>query len=680
MVNFKKNRNMKKIIGSFILILVANVSSIFSQNQSTDYDPHTLFSPIFYTHNGNSYRTASGAPGPDYWQNSVNYKIKATLDAEKNQLKGTIHIDYTNNSPDDLSYVWVHLDQNLFRKDSRGNLMVPEKGSRFGSKDDFTEGFSLSNFQVKSGKKEYKKGEVTGLISTKKSDPTYTVLQEDTRLQVKLSSPITAKGGKLSLDIDFEFTLPQNGSDRMGYMTAKNGKIFSLAQWFPRMAVYDDVIGWNANPYLGAGEFYLEYGNIDYDITVPEDLIVLGSGELTNAEDVLSPRIYKKWEKAKKSDTKVEIISEIDVPTFDSANYTVPRRTKTWKYSIKNARDAAWSASRAFTLDGAKINLPSGKTALALSAQPKESHSNLAYGRGWEYVKNSVEFYSKMLYEYPYPMAINIASNQLGMEYPGIVFCSWKTTGAGVWGVIDHEFGHGWFPMIVGSNEKKYGWMDEGFNTFINELSGRNFNNGEFKASSALPTSLAAKRLAEKSSEYVMLQPDGIKERNIGLQLYYKPGIGLKLLREEILGEERFDYAFRTYIKNWAFKHPTPSDFFRSIENAAGEDLSWFWRSWFIKDYTLDQAIKDVKRKDSTWTVEIVNLKRMAMPVHLTATTLSGKKIVRKQAVDVWMRNSIWEINIPSEEEIVKIELDAENKFPDIDRDNNLWKKIIPSK
>jgi len=264
------------------------------------------------------------------------------------------------------------------------------------------------------------------------------------------------------------------------------------------------------------------------------------------------------------------------------------------------------------------------------------------------------------------------------MEYPGIVFCGWTAKKAGAWGVIDHEFGHTWFPMIVGSNERKYGWMDEGFNTFINGISKSNFNKGEYAGPPADLNRIGKAVIGNPIYENIMQMPDGMAERNIGVNLYSKPGWGLDILRNQILGEDRFDYAFRQYIKNWAFKHPTPFDFFRSMENGAGEDLAWFWRSWWLNSWKMDQgiaAVEQVKKDDKLvgYNIKVVNLEKMPMPIILQVKTKSGKTEIVKVPVDVWMKNTSWLVRFPTTEEIESVTLDPNKVLPDSNPDNNTW-------
>ena len=630
-------------------------------NPVNKYNYHDAFAPHFYTKNGTPTRSASGQPGVEYWQNRADYQITAKLNATTNEIVGTDIITYTNNSPDKLSFVWLNLDQNLFKNDSRGNAVVPLTGSRNGAQGQvFDGGNKIKSVKVISGGKK-----------TTETDVKYVVT--DTRMQIFFPQELASKGGSVKIKIEFSFIAPFEGSDRMGVLETKNGKIFTIAQWYPRMCVYDDVRGWNTAPYLGASEFYLEYGNFDVKLTVPANHYVVGSGELLNGAEVLPAEQFKRYKEASQSDKTVMIRSAEEVAATANANATAE---KTWHYQIKNARDFSWASSPAFILDGAKINLPSGKKALALSAYPVESNGNNAWERSTEYVKASIEHYSKQWFEYPYPAATNVAGNEGGMEYPGIVFCGWKSKGQDLWGVTDHEFGHIWFPMIVGSNERLFGWMDEGFNTFINSLSTAAFNNGEYKEK---PTDYheEAEAFTSPDLETIMSSPDNMKEANIGTLCYFKPSAGLILLREQVLGKERFDTAFRTYIQRWAYKHPQPDDFFRSMENVAGEDLSWFWRSWYVNNWRFDQGINSIKyvKNDPAKGViiNVENFDKMPMPIVLDVKGKSGKVTRVNLPVEIWQRNNDWSFKHNSTEEIESIVLDPDHVFPDYNDSNNIW-------
>lgn len=370
------------------------VLSVFGQQPApvetkelvSKYDYHDAFAPHFYTKNGTSTRSASGEPGPAYWQNRADYQLTAKLNDATNEVIGTDEITYTNNSPDKLSFLWLNLEQNLFKQDSRGTALVPLTGSRNGGQGQiFDAGFKIKSVKAISGK------------AKTATDVKFVVT--DTRMQVFLPEAIAAKGGSVKLKIEFSFIAPNEGSDRMGVLETKNGKIFTMAQWYPRMCVYDDVRGWNTNPYLGASEFYLEYGNFDIKITAPANHMVVCSGELLNPAEVYTAEQFKQYKAALVSDKTVVIRSADEVNATAKNNASA---TKTWHYQIKNSRDVSWASSPAFILDGARMNLPSGKKALALSAYPVESAGNEAWGRSTEYVKGSIENYSKRWLEYPY--------------------------------------------------------------------------------------------------------------------------------------------------------------------------------------------------------------------------------------------------------------------------------------
>lgn len=662
---------MKKFLFSIVIVLATICS--FAQ---TMYDAKEAFNPQFYPYPGNEFRSASGEPGPKYWQNHADYAINCILDTSKHGISGDVAITYTNNSPDNLKFLWLQLDQNIYKKGSRGSATTTEAGGRWAN-NAFTEGYTIKSVSVEYNGKSYA--------------PKYTIT--DTRMQVWLQparmtgsdgDALKSAGGKIKLSIQFEFQVPQYGTDRMGRLSTKNGWVYEIAQWFPRLCVYDDIQGWNVLPYLGAGEFYLEYGDIAFNVTAPSDIIVVGSGELLNPQDCFTPGQLKKYNEAKGSDKTVVIRSEKDI-TDKKAQ--AKKGNTTWKFKIQNTRDVAWGASKAFILDAAKINLPSGKKSLAMSAYPVESTKDKK-GNDWrrstEMVKGSIEHYSNKWYEYPYAAAVNVAGIVGGMEYPGIVFCSYTSTGSGLWGVTDHEFGHTWFPMIVGSNERKYAWMDEGFNTFINDLSTEAFNKGEFKQESFFndPTSsFMIKYTFGDKMDGLYNTPDVMQQENLGVAAYMKPSMMLHALREVVLTPERFDAAFKEYINRWAFKHPTPWDFFHTMENVAGEDLGWFWRAWVLNTWKLDQSVKAVKYvkniPENGADITLENLEKMPMPVMVLIKEANGKEHTINLPVEVWQRGAEWTFGVSTTSEIKEVVLDPEKKLPDWNRDNNKWKKAF---
>lgn len=629
-------------------ITVFFFSGTVSAQETPKYDYVEAFKPFFYPQTGTETRSASGQPGHAYWQNSADYHLNVSLNESKKEITGTAEIKYTNNSPDKLGFLWLQLDQNLFAKDSRGNAVVPLSGSRNGAHGETLDG----GYTIKSVKLDDK-------------EVKYTIT--DTRMQIDLPVELKAKGGVAKITIEYSFISPEYGSDRMGVQDTKNGKIFTMAQWYPRMCVYDDVMGWNTLPYVGASEFYLEYGDITANITVPANHYVVASGELLNENEVYSKEETNRWNQARNSDKTVMIRPESEIGKNKATG------TKTWKFKITQARDFAWASSAGFILDAARINLPNGKKSLAISAYPVESAGEKAWGRSTEYTKASIEHYSNKWYGYTYPAATNVAGNEGGMEYPGIVFCHMNSKGAGLWGVTDHEFGHNWFPMIVGSNERSFAWMDEGFNTFINGLSTEAFNKGEYYKKKDM-TKAAGFLLSDKL-EPIMVGPDNMSERNIAALAYYKPGAGLSILRESILGPEKFDKAFRTYIDRWAFKHPTPWDFFHTMENVSGEELTWFWRGWFFNKWKIDQAVKSAQYIDGDAKkgvqITIENIGQLPVPTTVQLNFADGTAKSVKIPIEVWKRNTEWTFKVDSDKAIKEIKLDPDSQIPDVNLTNN---------
>ena len=630
------------------------------------FDARALFQPDFLSQTAPSTRTGGGKPGATYWQNAADYQIAASLDEQAARVTATATITYTNNSPDELPFVWLQVDQNLFRADSRGAAVTPVAGGRFGnSARGFQGGDSLQSVNVE--------------LHGKKLKANYRV--SDTRLQIILPEALKAHGDKLKITVAYGFNIPEYGADRLGRLKTKNGEIFEVAQWYPRMSVYDDISGWNTLPYMSA-EFYLDYGNFDYTLNVPANYLVGGSGELVNGAEVLTASQVQRLARAAASDQTV-LVRTPDEVTQASSRPAGRNGRLTWHFRCQQARDVSWAASAAFVWDAAKMNLPSGRKSLAMSLYPTEVAQDSAWNRSTEYVKKSIEYNSKQWYEYSYPVATNVAGVVGGMEYPGIVFCGVRAKRGGLWSVTDHEFGHNWFPMIVGSNERKYPWMDEGFNTFINILSSKNFNNGEYKEQADVEGRTApgvVRGLLAPDADVPYTVPDVTQARNLGYAAYSKTGYGLYLLRQEILGPERFDYAFRTYIKRWAFKHPQPRDFFRTMNEVAGEDLSWFYHEWFYENWLLDQAVTSVAyvnqdaSKGSLITLE--NKGQAAMPVTAEITESNGKKTTVHLPVEIWQRGGTWTFRANTTSPLTQVVLNPTNILPDVNRQNNTWRAL----
>lgn len=640
----------------FVICIFTVPQMLFAQQAKSIYNQKEVFDPLFFTHDGNEFRSANGAPGPKYWQNKADYSIHATLGEKDSTIRGDVSINYTNNSPDALKYLWLQLDQNLFDTSSRGAATKVVSGDRFDAK-----GYTKGGYHIQSASVIYKgKSYLVNPVIT------------DTRMQLRLPFSLRPGGEEIAIKIKYFFSIPQYGADRMGRLSTKNGVIYQLAQWYPRMCVYDDVRGWNTLPYIGTGEFYCEYGNFDYFITTPADMMVAGSGDLQNPTEVLSAAQIKRLNKAKRSDSTIHIITENEIST--PVSNTLKKGTRTWHFKMLNTRDVSWSASRAFLWDAARINFPSGRKGISMAVYPLESVGSEAYDRSTQYLKQSVEFYSKYYFEYPWNSAVVVAGVALGMEYPGIVFCSYKIVKDDLWHDITHEIGHNWFPMIVGSNERRYMWMDEGMCTFINGYASNWFNNGEY-ADTSNQRILSMANSMKKSKDPLMTAPEVMSD---GGMYYYKTAAGLNILRNIILGPERFDYAFKTYIQRWAFKHPQPNDFFRSMNDAAGEDLTWFWKEWFFETWNLDQSVKEVNyiknKVENGSLITIQNLGKMAMPVIAKITEQNGRTNEIKLPVEVWQRGGEWTFKYNSTSRVTLVVLDPHGQLPDIDRTNNTWK------
>jgi hypothetical protein len=639
----------RKILLSRMLLALMSLSM---PALAANYNPLETFAPLTLPQPVNRYRSGSGAPGPDYWQNRADYEIHAELDPANKQLSAREVITYTNRSPDTLTSLWIQLDQNAYRRDARSVAASPEQ------RKEFTGGVILDEVALES------RGQM------KQAD----YLVSDTRMQIRLPEALKPAGGTIRVHIRYHYAIPGAFGGRTSWTTTKNGEIYDIAQWYPRMAVYDDLRGWDTLPYL-AQEFYLEYGNFDYFITVPWDMLVAGSGALQNPQAVLTPIQRRRLKTARASDATVFIRSATEVG--DTASRPTHSGTLTWHYRIKNSRDVAFSASRAFIWDAARIQLPGNRCALAMSFYPVESAGNAAWGRSTEYLKHAVEDFSRRWLPYPYPAAVNVAGGTSGMEYPAIVFDGLKAKGKGLFWITVHEIGHTWFPMVVGFNERRSAWMDEGFNTFIDVYESDTFNKGEYAPKrdpeyapgGGNPVEEILPTLADPEAPVVMTRADAIPEKYRHPVTYFKSALGLILLREQILGPERFDWAFRRFIRSWAYRHPTPSDFFRAMESEGGEDLSWFWRGWYMKNWTLDLAVKSVAcvngnpAKGAIVTIE--NRDQLVMPAVVQIDFSDGSHQRLRLPVETWIQKSVATLTLPNTQPITAVTIDPDHVLPD---------------
>lgn len=646
---------MLKPLQNIKLIIIGLLFIAGATSAQTKYNPADLFPAQPLLPPGNIYRTATGEPGPAYWQNKADYVIDVALDDKTKVISGTATITYTNHSPKALSALWLQLEQNVFKKNSRGI-----ESKLFLYKDSTSEtpdgGYQIENIRFAGNNENIR----------------YHIY--DTRMQLELAEPL-ASGQAISFSIRYKYNFPVNYKNadflvnRTDILPTKNGEIYAVAQWYPRLCVLDDVEGWNTLPYLGNGEFYLEYGNFEVNITVPSGMIVESSGDLLNPGEVLTPLQLKRWQQAKQSETPVQIRTVAEVT---DAKSRPAKPFCTWKFKLDNARDFAWTASRSFIWEAESFTIAGGKKVMGSSVFPVESDKAKSWKRSSEYVKFTLQHFSEQWFPYPYNKAVNVASNLDGMEYPGMVFCAAKDTGNMYWAVVNHELGHTWFPMVVGSNERKYAWMDEGFNMFIDMIATKKFNKGEFIGYAEIDSPLDS--LFTEKLLPIVTRPDALPGNQVYPLQYQKVAYALGLLRNHILGVERFDTAFRKYIRDWAYKHPTPWDFFRSMDSSVGEDLTWFWKSMFLNNYRLDQKITKVENaagKQPRITIE--NINKAAMPLVVDLTYADGSAEHREFPVEIWEYTGSYTFSGDKKAAVSKVEVDAGKVYPDVDRGNNIY-------
>ena len=641
---------------------LATPAAIAAQSDAPHgFDSHALFAPLQLPDPPNAYRGGGGLPGPLFWQNRADYDLQATLEPATHTLRGRETITYTNHSPDMLDVLWLQLDQNIYRADARARDVRAPRPGRAQVAGGTTDGFRIARVEVEQGGRRVP----------------VRFLVDDTRMRVDLPQPLAGNGKALKLHIDYAYTVPGVWGGRTAVTPTRNGEIFEIAQWYPRMAVYDDLRGWDTQPYLGS-EFYLEYGNFDYAVTVPWNWLVAGSGALVNPQQVLTTVQQQRLAQARVSATTVMIRKPEEVT--DPASRPTRAGTQTWRFHMDHTRDVAFAASPAFVWDAARIDLPGGKSALAMSVYPVEGAEN--WKRSTEYVKGAIEHFSHW-YPYPWPAAVNLGGHGAGMEYPGIVFDGYEDTGKGLFWITAHELGHGWFPMIVGSNERRHAFMDEGFNTFIDIYASDAFNHGEYAPKrdpeyapkGGNPVDEILPLLADRDAPTLMDLADATSEKYRHSLIYFKGALGLVLLREQILGPERFDRAFRKYIATWAYRHPTPSDFFRLMQSEAGEDLSWWWRGWYFNNWQLDMGVTSAEYVDHDpargLLVTLSSRQKLVMPAMLRADLADGSHLDQRVPVEAWIQQTAPTIKLPTTQRVLDVTLDPDEKLPDADRSNN---------
>jgi len=617
----------------------------------------SIFAPLNLP-NGNIYRSGDGSPGPKYWQQHADYDLHGTLDTAAKALKGEMLLRYTNNSPDTLRFVWFQVEQNAFKDKSLNSYVFPAE-SRFGARN-FEGGDFIDHFNQVSG--AAKNGAAKGAGVPLKTRVEGTVMKAD------LATPLPP-GQTTTFDVAWHFNIPEHGADRMG----RDGALYELAQWYPRVCVFDDLRGWNTEPYLGQGEFYLEYGDFNLSVTVPAGYIVAATGTLQNPTEVLTPTQISRLAQASKSDTPVHIITQDELKNGTAR----PKGTAgmlTWRFTSHNVRDAVWAASPDYMWDASSWQ---GHMAFAYyrpsAIEPWKDAADMS--------RMSINEYSDRWFAYPYPQISAVEGPISGMEYPMLAMEDRNPEKYSLYNVITHEIGHMWYPMIVGSNERMHMWQDEGFNTFINYFSeARRFpEKGSYDQRVAHDRREVEAFMQHNVDEPLEVQPDRIEPQLLGENAYVKTAVGLALLRDEVLGPEAFDDAFREYTRRWAFKHPSPADFYRTMENVSGRRLDWFFRQWFIENPHFDVAVDSVRQKQvgdiDSVQVFYGNHARGVLPLHVRFTFSDGSTENVDYPAEIWSTDAIsydrlygWK-----GKKITKIEVDPDKRSVDTDRSNNVW-------
>jgi hypothetical protein len=539
----------------------------------------------------NTYRTASGAPGHQYWQQRADYKIDAYLDEKDLRIHGEEVITYYNNSPDALSYLWLQLDENQHQPDGDANHF---DGSQVNAP---LTSQALNGLDVRKNKEGLGVNILSVTDSAGKALP-YTINQ--TMMRIDLPKPLSSKQ-KIKFKIKWNYKMIERtkygGRGGYEYFEEDGNSVFTITQWYPRMCVYSDYQGWNNKQFTGRGEFALVFGNFEVNMKVPADHVVASTGTCLNASEVLSAEQLTRWKQAQKSNVPVEVVTLEEAKQReknpDNKNF------KTWKYKAENVRDFAWGSSRKFIWDAMGQNVE-GKNVMCMSYYPKEAYA-LYSKYSTKVVAHTLKVYSKFTIPYPYPVAISVEAAN-GMEYPMICFNYGRTEPDGTYSartkhgmieVIIHEVGHNFFPMIINSDERQWSWMDEGLNTFVQFLAEQEFDNNYPSRRGPAHKITDYMRMPKNQLEPIMTNSENIAQ--FGNNAYGKPATALNILRETIMGRELFDYAFKEYCKRWAFKHPSPADFFRTMEDASGIDLDWFWRGWFYDIEPVDIALDSVR-------------------------------------------------------------------------------------
>jgi peptidase M1-like protein len=596
-------------------------------------------------------RTRTGSPGPRYWQQWTDYRLRAELNPISKRLTGQGTLTYHNRSPDTLNEVYVHLLHNLFAPGARHNTDVPWS----------VEGVELSRVAVQGQE----------LKPTEKEGPGYEV--EGTIMRIRLPKPLPS-GASATLEFTWKLRIPPDGAPRGG----QDGEVFYISYWYPQMAVYDDLNGWQVDQYLGNAEFYMGYGNYDVSLTVPTGWLVTSTGTLLNPTEVLSSQTRARLDSASHASGTVRVVTEADRSAGTSTTAGQDGKL-TWRFRADTVRDVSWAASARYLWDATNAavgdaNGDGRPDTVAINSFYRPEQRSSYWGESARYSRHSVEFFSRFVMPYPYPhmTAVDGPSSCGGMEFPMMTCIGGQWDSTGLYEVTTHEIGHMWFPMIIGSDEKRYAWMDEGLTQFDQSQSMADMFKGYDDEAKNRRSYLG---LAEGGGEVELMRHGDRYPTygSYGAASYYKPATVLVALRG-VIGKETFNKAFKEYAHRWRYKHPSPSDFFNTFENVSGQDLDWFWRTWFYETWKLDQAIDTVSPVGDSLEIVIENRGRAVMPVHLLVSRTDGQVDSLTVPAQTWFGGERRRtVRVGSTPAVKSVEIDAEREFPDFDRSNQIW-------
>lgn len=624
----------------------------------------------------NEYRTASGAPGHAYWQQRVDYNITCELDDEEHRITGSETITYYNNSPDVLTYLWVSLEENIYSYNNNANYQFSNGVPARASKDD------IRNWDRDNSPNNYGVN-ITSVTDGAGKKLKYTINR--TMMRVDLPSPLKSRSQfifKISWNYKLTNRMEKFGRGGYEFFPADGNSLYTITHWYPRLCQYTDYGGWHNQQYANK-EFALPFGNFNVNIKVPADHIVGATGECINYKDVLAPDHYSRLQNARKATKPIDIITLAEAKNNERSR---SKDFKTWVFKAENVRDFAWTSSRKFVWDGMSTNI-NGKNVLCMSYYGKEAYP-IYHETSTRVVALTLQTYSDYLFPYPYPVAQSVEASN-GIEFPMICFNLGRAEADGTFSnktrddairTIIHEVGHNYFPMIINSDERQWAWMDEGFDSFVEQFAEQTWD-----STAHWPTKTPGflVPLLQKDTSFhepIMTYPDN--QMQYAISAYFKPATALNILRETIMGHERFDTAFKTYARRWAFKQPTPADFFRTMEDASADDLDWFWRGWFYGKDMCDIAIDTVKyftagNGNNFYQIEMSNRGGLVMPVIMQFNYSDGTSETINIPAQVWRHN---EKNVTKSylrhKKITSVVLDPNHETADVDESNNTWNRF----